>query len=171
MIKFSSYLLALIVLASFIANAQSPTATKAVATITATANVVGGNVDLVVMKDMEIEIASLSPTELTLDPQRNPQSGEIKIVGNPNSMVRVTYERESILRHEGGSSQLFFTYNLSGGTSVVQSQSILLTQNNQIRLSNEGTYYVWVGGRLSGIENIVPGNYDMELTVELEYIL
>jgi hypothetical protein len=42
--------------------------------------------------------------------------------------------------------------------------------NNQIRLSDKGVYYLWVGGRLSGVENIMPGNYDMELTLDLEYI-
>ena len=170
MIRLFKYLFVMSVLTGSIAHAQSLNAKQAVATITATANVVG-NVDLIVMKDMEFEIASLSPTELTVDPQSNPNSGEIKVVGTPNSLVRVTYKKESILHHEESASQLYFTYNLSGGPSVVQSQSILLTQNNQIRLSDEGVYYIWVGGRLSGIENIVPGNYDMELTLALEYIL
>ena len=170
MIRLFKYLLVMSVLTSSLAYPQSLKPNQAVATITATANVVG-NVDLIVMKDMEFEIASLSPTDLTVDPQSNSNSGEIKVVGSPNSLVRVTYEKESILHHEEGASQLYFTYNLSGGPSVVQSQSILLTQNNQIRLSDQGVYYIWVGGRLSGIENIVPGNYDIELTLALEYIL
>lgn len=169
MMRYLTFLIWIGVLVGCTAEAQEQN-TKAVATITATA-VVAGNVDLIVMKDMEFEIASLSSTELTVDPQNNPQSGEIKILGRPNSQVRVTYEREAILRAEGGSSQLFFTYNLSGGTSIVQSQSNLLTQNNQIRLSDEGVFYLWVGGRLTGIENIVPGNYGMELTLDVEYIL
>ncbi len=168
MIRLLKYLLVMSVLTPSLAYPQSPKGNQAMATVTATANVVG-NVDLIVMNDLEFEIASLSPNELTVDPQSNPNSGEIKIVGTPNSLVRVTYEKESILHHEGSESQLYFTYNLSGGPSVVQSQSILLTQNNQVRLSDQGVYYLWVGGRLSGIENIVPGNYDMELTLEVEY--
>ena len=169
MIRCLTYLITISVLVGCTADAQQPNA-KAVATITATAVVVG-SVDLIVMKDMEFEIASLSATELTVDPQSNPQSGEIKLVGTPNSLVRVTLERQSILHHEGGVSQLFFTYNLSGSSSAVQSQTILLTQNNQIRLSDKGVYYLWVGGRLSGIENIVPGNYNMDLTLDVEYVL
>jgi len=170
MIKLFNYILVVSVLAGSIAHAQSPGTNRGVATITASATVLG-NVDLVVMKDLEFEIASLSATELIVNPQGNPNSGEIKIVGNPNSLVRVTFERESILRHESSQSQLYFTYNLSGGLSAVQSQSILLTQNNQVRLNDQGVYYLWVGGRLSGIENIVPGNYQMDLAIELEYIL
>jgi hypothetical protein len=169
MIRLFNNIFAISIVTGSVALAQSVSAQHAVATITASATVLG-NVDLIVMKDLEFEINSLLSTELNVNPQNNPYSGEIKIVGNPNGLVRVTYERQSILRHESGVSQLYFTYNLSGGPSVVQSESNLLTQNNQIRLSDQGVYYLWVGGRLTGIENIIPGNYDMQLTLELEYI-
>lgn len=141
----------------------------AIAMITASATVVG-NVDLIIMRNMDFELSSLSPTELTLNPQSDARAGQMKIVGSPNSVVRVTYERQSILRHEAGGSQLFFAYNLSGGPDLIQSKSSLLTQDTQVRLSDQGAYYLWVGGRLSGIENILPGNYSMELTIELEYV-
>ena len=167
--SFFKYLLAVGVLTGFIARSQSLKPDRVVATITASATVVG-NVDLIVMKDLDFQLSGLSSTELMVDPQSNSQSGEIRIVGSPNSLVRVMYEKESILRREGVGTQLFFTYSLSGGPSVLQSQSTLLTMNNQIRLSDKGVYYLWVGGRLSGVENIMPGNYDMELTLDLEYI-
>jgi len=170
MIKFFKYLFAISMLVACISDAQSLKPNQAVATITASATV-EGNVDVIVMKDLEFEITSLSPTELIVDPQKNPFSGEIKIVGNPNSLVRVTNERESILRHENGQLQLYFRYILSGNTSEVQRESVLLTQNNEVRLSDRGAYYLWVGGQLSGLENIIPGNYGMELTIEVEYIL
>ena len=170
MTRYLTYLITIGVLVGFTADAQQLKTNLVVATITASAVVVG-NVDVIVVKDLEFEIASLSQTELIVNPQSNPHSGEIKIVGNPNSLVRVTNERQSILRHESGQSQLYFTYNLSGGASVVQSQSTLITQNNQIRLSDEGVYYLWVGGQLSGLENIIPGGYTMDLAIEVEYIL
>ena len=142
---------------------------QAIATITASATVVG-NVDLIIMKDMDFELSSLTPADLAVNPQNDLRAGQMKIIGSPNSLVRVTYERQSILRHEAGGSQLYFAYNLSGGPDLIQRESILLSQNNQIQLSDQGVYYLWVGGRLSGIENIVPGNYYMELSIELEYI-
>jgi len=151
-------------------HAQSQRSDQAAATITASANVVG-NVDLIVLKDMDFEISTLSPADLTVNPQSDPRAGQMKIVGIPNSLVRVTYVRESVLRHEKGGSQVHFTYNLSGGVSDVQRKSVLLAQNNQFRLSDKGAYYLWVGGGLSCMENIVPGNYVTELTIELEYIL
>jgi hypothetical protein len=150
-------------------NPQAKSGGPAVATITASATVVG-NVDLIIMKNMDFELSSLSPTDLILNPQSDSRAGHMKIVGSPNSIVRVTFERQSILRHEAGGSQLYFAYNLSGGSDVIQSQSTLLTQNNQISLSDAGVYYLWVGGTLSGIENLQPGSYYMELTIELEYI-
>jgi hypothetical protein len=167
--KFFKHIFVICVVTGSVVHAQSSSAQHAVATITASATVVG-NLDLIVMRDLEFEIASLSPTELIVDPQKNQHAGEIKIIGSRNSLVRLTFETQSVLRHESGQSLLYFTNNLSGSGSEVQRESILLTQNNQIRLNDRGMYYVWVGGRLSGLENVMPGNYDMELTVELEYI-
>jgi hypothetical protein len=123
------------------------------------------------MKDLEFEVSSLTPTDLIVDPQKDSHSGQIKIVGYPKSLVRVTNEKQSILQHESGQSQLYFTYNLSGSTDNVQRKSILLTQNNEIKLSDGGVYYLWVGGQLSDLENIMPGNYTMELKIDVEYIL
>ena len=90
MIRYLTHVLAMSMLIGYITGAQ--TKTQVVATITTTANVVG-NVDLIVMKDLEFEIGSLSATELNVDPQSDAHSGEIKIVGNPNSLVRVTNEK------------------------------------------------------------------------------
>ncbi len=167
MIKNLTYLLAISLLIGYIANAQNTG--QVVARITASANVVG-NVDLIVMKDLEFEVGTLSPTDLIVNPQSDSHSGLIKIIGYPNSVVRITNEKQSILRHENGQSQLFFTYNVSGSTGNIQKESILLTQN-EVKLSDRGEYYLWVGGQLSSLENIMPGNYTMELKIDVEYIL
>jgi hypothetical protein len=168
MMKYFPYVLTCSILVGYSANAQKTD--QVVATITATANVVG-NVDLVVMKDLEFEVRSVTPTDLIVDPQKDTHSGLIKIVGFPKSLVRVTNELQSILIHESGQSQLFFTYNLSGSAENVQGKSILLLHNSEITLSDGGVYYLWVGGKLSGLENIIPGTYTMELKINVEYIL
>ncbi|MGD0036994.1 MAG: hypothetical protein ABSC53_06850 [Bacteroidota bacterium] len=162
------YLFAISLLIGYIADAQNTG--QVVAKITASANVVG-NVDLIVMKDLEFEVSNLSSTDLIVDPQRDAHSGQIKIAGYPNSLVRITNEKQTILQHENGQSQLYFTYNVSGSTDNVQVKSILLTQNNEVKLSDGGVYYLWVGGQVSGLENIIPGNYTMELKIDVEYIL
>lgn len=169
MTRVFKYMLVIGFLTGSVAHAQSPGTNKVVATITATANVVG-NVDLIVMRDLEFEVGSLSPTELIVNPQSDARCGEIKIVGSPNGQVRVTNEKQSVLQHEGGQSQLYFTYNLSGNTADIQPESVLLTQNNEIRLNDQGVYYLWVGGELSGLEDIMPGNYSMDLTIDVEYV-
>ena len=168
MIKYLTYLLVTSLLIGYITVAQETN--QVVAKITASANVVG-NVDLVVMKDLEFEVGSLSTADIIVDPQSDSHSGHIKIVGSPNSLVRITNEKQSILQHENGQSQLYFTYNVSGNIDNVQQKSVLLTQNNEVRLSDGGLYYLWVGGWLSGLENIMPGNYTMELKIDVEYIL
>jgi hypothetical protein len=166
--RYLTYLLAMSMFIGYTADAQKTN--KVVATITATANVVG-DVDLIVLKDLVFAVGSLTPTELFVDPQKDSHSGQIKLIGSPKSLVRVTNEKQSILQHENGQSQLFFTYNISGSTDNVQGKSILLTQNNEVKLSDGGVYYLWVGGQLSGLENIIPGNYTMELKIDVEYIL
>ena len=166
--RYLTYVLAMCMLIGYIANAQ--TATQITTKITTTANVIG-NVDLIVMKDLEFVVSSLTPTELIVDPQSDSHSGQIKIVGYPNSLVRITNENQSILLHENGQSQLTFIYNLSGSTGNIQRKSILLTQSNEIKLSDGGVFYLWVGGQVSGLENIIPGNYTMELKIDVEYIL
>jgi hypothetical protein len=168
MMRYLTYVLAMSMLIGYIADAQK--ATQITTKITATANVIG-NVDLIVMKDLEFDVSSLTPTELIVDPQSDLHSGQIKIVGYPNSLVRITNENQSILQHENGQSQLYFIYNVSGSTDNVQRKSILLRQNNQVKLSDGGLYYLWVGGQVSGLENIIPGNYTMELKIDVEYIL
>lgn len=166
--RYLTYLLTISLLIGYIAYAQEKN--QVVAKITASANVVG-NVDLVVLKDLEFEVGSLSTTNIIVDPQSDSHSGQIKIIGSPNSLVRITNEKQSILQHESGLSQLYFTYNVSGNIDNVQQKSVLLTKNNEVRLSDGGLYYLWVGGWISGLENIIPGNYTMELKIDVEYIL
>jgi hypothetical protein len=166
--KNVTYICAFCLFVGTVANAQKMG--QAVAKITASANVVG-NVDLVVMKDLEFEVSTLSSTDLIVDPQKDSHSGQIKIVGSPKSLVRITNAKQSILQHESGQSQLYFSYNVSGNTDNIQAKSILLIQNNEVKLSDGGVYYLWVGGQLSGLENIMPGNYTMELKIDVEYIL
>ena len=145
--------------------------TKKMATITATATVRGNHADIIVIKHLRFKFANLRQAELAIDPQRDPRSGEIEIVGNSNSLVRLMNSKESILSYEGGRSQVCLTYNLSGNPDEVQTKSVLLTQDNhEIRLSNGGVYYLWVGGKLSGLQNIMPGEYSPELAIELDYI-
>jgi hypothetical protein len=168
--KHLTYLLAVALLFTCTMDAQFGRKNEVVATITATATIVG-NVNMIIVKDLEFEVDSLSSTALIVNPQSDPRSGEIKIIGNPNSLIRVTNEKMSVLQHENGQSQLYFTYNLSGSTTEIQRKSALLTQNNVVRLSDRGVFFLWVGGQLSGLENISPGNYTMDLTIEVEYIL
>ena len=151
------------------AQSQSIRGQHTVATINATARV-EGNLDLIVLKDLEFELSTLTPSELTIDPQKSPSSGEIKIIGTPNALIRLTYETQSILRHQNQQSILYFTNNLSGNISELQRESVIIKHENQIRLDDHGVYYIWVGGNLSGVQDIVPGQYIMDFALQLEYM-
>jgi hypothetical protein len=168
-VRISWCVCAACVLAGPAAHAQTGGTGPDRATITATANIVG-TIELIVIKNMDFEVSRLSPVDFSIDPQRDSLAGHMKFVGTPNSLVRVTYELETVLSHEGSASKLRFTYNISGGGSRIQKESVLLVRDNQVMLSDKGEYYLWVGGSLSGIENIVPGNYEAEFMIKLEHI-
>ncbi|MBN2189141.1 MAG: hypothetical protein JW699_06785, partial [Chitinispirillaceae bacterium] len=120
-------------LAAGAAHAQTSAPDPGRATITATANIVG-SIELIVIKDIDFEVGHLSPADFSIDPQRDSLAGHMKITGAPNSLVRVTYELETVLSHEGGGSKLRFAYTISGGRSKTQKESTLLVQDNQVRL-------------------------------------
>lgn len=61
-------------------------------------------------------------------------------------------------------------YEISGNSIENQSTSELLdTENRSIQFSLEGRYYFWIGGRIN-ITNAVPGNYEGDFTIEIDYI-
>jgi hypothetical protein len=169
MIRRVNYLLAISLIAGFATHAQT-TKNKVMATVTARAKIMG-NVNLIVMKDMMVEIGEFGQTNLTVDPQNDPRCGEIEIVGSPNSLVRVASEKRSVIQHESGRSRVYFTSHFAGDTLDVQAESNALSQNDEVRLGGDGTFYIWIGGEFSGLEDIIPGNYILDLTIDVEYAL
>ncbi len=168
MTQFFKYMIAISVATCSMAYAQINN-NKVNATLTATANVIG-NVDLIIIRDMVVEIVDSTQTELTVDPQSDPRCGEFKIIGSPNSLVRVATDKRSVIRNKTGQSQVYFAGRMAGGTLDIQSQSDLIAPGDEVKLNGEGGFYIWIGGEFTGLEGILSGNYTMALTIAVEYV-
>lgn len=134
------------------------------------ARIVESSIDLVTIQEMQPENVQPSQGEIFIDPIANASAGLLKAEGSSNSPVRITFQRQLELRHAEGSSDLLFTYEVSGNTTDNQSASELLNEDSRdLQLNEEGEYFIWVGGRVN-IENAENGRYEGEFTVEMEYL-
>lgn len=140
------------------------------ATVTATATVISTTVELLAIKDMELELYEFLGEDIEINPVSDTRAAVMKIVGGPKTTVRVTFDPNGVLRHETENSKMLFSYRMSGNTEQVQNGSQMLRATNQVTLGATGEYYLWLGGILSVTDQLYPGNYDLEFTIEMEYI-
>lgn len=141
-------------------------------TITASAQVIGGDIDLETISDMGIIDAQRTQggDELYINPVFDPQAGIMRARGTPGAQIRVSFlEEMQITRREGGGS-IFFVYEISGYPGDNQRESELLTLiEHELHFNVDGEFYFYIGGRVD-LSEAVPGNYDGEFTLEIEYI-
>jgi hypothetical protein len=113
---------------------------------------------------------SASTTEIYINPRSDANAGLMRIVGSPNNLITVSYIERQELTRVGGGSSLFFEYEVSAAAQDDQLTSEQLTlESRQIRLSNNGEYYFWIGGRLN-LEGITFGLFEGEFTLEIDNI-
>lgn len=119
-----------------------------------------------------INFGRVSPgmTEIYINPRQDAGAGIMRITGQPNTLVRVSFlERRELIRI-GGGQNLFFNFEVSAASEDDQFISEPLTmENRQIALSENGDYYFWIGGRMD-LQGISFGQYEGEFTLEIDYI-
>lgn len=167
--KTIQILLALLVF-TITADAQGSVYDPSVSSVTATASVVASTVQLFAIRNMDLALYDFLGTDLEINPVSDTRAAEMKILGVPKTTVRVTFDPNGILRHETENSAMVFNYRMSGNTTQVQSGSQLMPATNQVTLGETGEYYLWLGGILSVSDQLFPGNYVLEFTIQLEYI-
>lgn len=140
--------------------------------ISASATVIGNSIELLTISEMSlVEASQMAEEEMVyINPIFDPEAGILKALGQPHSLVRVSYisERE-IFRKEGPGSLVFY-YEVSGFGSDSQRESELLEDlEREVRLNENGEFYFWIGGRVN-LQNAISGSYEGEFTIEIEYI-
>ncbi len=140
--------------------------------ITASAEVIGSDIEFLTISDMGIIDAQRTQggDELYINPVFDPEAGIMRARGTPGAQIRVSFlEEMEITRREGGGS-IFFVYEISGYPGNNQRESELLTLiEHELLFNEEGEFYFYIGGRVD-LSEALPGNYDGEFTLEIEYM-
>lgn len=140
--------------------------------ITASATVVSNGIEMETISDIGVLRASQlqDGDEVVINPVFDSEAGIMRARGQPNAEIRVSYLSEmEVARREGG-GVIVFNYLVSGYPDFNQEASELLNLlEYQVRFNDEGEYYFWIGGEID-LSDALPGNYDGEFTIEIEYM-
>lgn len=142
---------------------------KVEAKINISANVVS-SIELITVKS--ITIGSLQPgqQEVYINSINDINSGYMIAVGAPGADFRLNFERTRTLTQVNGDGTLEFEYELSGNNIEDQNSAEYIEQDfRNLKFNSEGQFHIWVGGTLD-LRNALPGNYDGDFTIEIEYI-
>ena len=140
--------------------------------ISASATVVGGDIDISTITDMGIIDAQRTQegSVLYINPVFDTQAGIMRASGNPGAQIRVSYLSEMVIERREGEGTITFNYEISGFESNNQRESELLDQiERELRFNEDGEFYFFIGGTVD-LSNALPGNYDGEFTMEIEYM-
>jgi len=163
------FLLLFLPLATF-TQTQDETGTSV--NITASATVVSNGIELETISDIGILQASQlqDGDEVVINPVFDPEAGIMRASGQPNAEIRVSYLTEMEVARREGPGLIFFEYQVSGYPGDNQRESELLDLlEREVRFNEDGIFYFWIGGRID-LSEALPGNYDGEFTIEIEYM-
>ncbi len=170
--NFVTISLLIFVLSSIVLPAQNNNGGGASVSITASATVIGGDIDIQTIADMGIIDAQRvqEGNVLYINPVFDPQAGIMRASGNPGAQIRVSYIPEMVIARREGEGSITFLYQISGFEGDNQRESELLDQiERELRFNDEGVFYFYIGGTVD-LSNALPGNYDGEFTMEIEYM-
>ncbi len=140
--------------------------------ISASATVVGGDIEVETISDMGIIDAQRMQQDniVYINPIFDPEAGIMRARGNPGALIRVSYLEEMEVSRREGPGSLFFVYEVSAFAGDNQRESELLDQiERELRFNEEGEFFFFIGGRVD-LSQALPGNYDGEFTIEIEYM-
>jgi hypothetical protein len=136
------------------------------------------NVTATILSAIEVETLSninfgrVEPgvNRVSINPRVDAGAGLMRLSGQPNSDVSISFiESRELFRTDGG-TPLIFNFEISGNQDFDQFVSEPLTQENrQISLSQTGEYFFWIGGSMD-LQGSSFGSYEGEFTIEIDYI-
>jgi len=128
------------------------------------------SIELITVNSMTVGNAQPGQELITINPITDLNAGFMIAVGTPQAEFRLDYFTERRLTQIGGPGFLIFRYFLSGSVLEEQSTSELFnTDNRNLRFNEEGRFYIWVGGEVN-LSNALPGDYEGDFTIEIDYI-
>ena len=107
---------------------------------------------------------------IIVNPVNDLNAGYMIAFGTPEAEFRLDYELEMQLTRIEGNGSLTFRYEMSGNSIEDQTSSeIIEYEDRNLRFNSDGVFYIWVGGEVN-LENALPGNYEGDFTIEIDYI-
>lgn len=119
-----------------------------------------------------INLGRVSPGQefVTINPREDPGAGLLRVSGSPGMLFRVSFQETRELVRIGGGRNLMFTYDVSGAQTDNQLLSEPITRENRdLRMSDDGEFFFWVGGTLD-LQGDIFGQYEGEFTIEVDFI-
>ncbi len=162
-------------LSGSVISAQEPagSAVRTSLNISASAIVVGPDIDLETISDIQIVEARRQQdgsSDIYINPVFDPEAGKMRARGQPGAQIRLSYLQEMIVARREGTGSLMFRFEVSGHPGDNQNESELLDIIERlVRFSDEGFFYFWIGGRVD-LSQALPGTYEADFTIEIEYI-
>lgn len=128
-------------------------------------------IELIIVNSINFTDVEAVEGNLTVNPIDNISAGFFIAKGNPGSEFKIDYIPVYEINRTGGPGTLTIEYKISVNPIEEQRSSTLIDFNEgtTFRFNSEGKYYIWVGGT-TNIENTPPGKYDVNFTLELDYI-
>lgn len=128
------------------------------------------SIELITLKNMEFGQVQPGNKTLYISPIEDETAGKMLARGIPNARIKVSYFKEWELTSDRSDKKLQFFYEVAGNTEDNQATAeLLLADNRELQLNEEGAYYFWIGGR-TNVTEAEPGNYEGEFTIEIEYM-
>jgi len=128
------------------------------------------SIELITVQNIRLDNIEPENDQYYISPVNDINAGHMIANGNANADIRITYQAEQELTQTNGRGIINIRYQLSGNTTNDQITSeILDADNRNLNFNNQGRYFIWVGGTIF-IDEYIPGNYEGEFTIEIEYI-
>ncbi|MDR8390855.1 DUF4402 domain-containing protein [Aliifodinibius sp. S!AR15-10] len=128
------------------------------------------SIEMITLKSMRLSGAEANNNIIEIDPTTSANAGKMVAYGTPNSEIRISYLPSRELTRMQGTESLTFNYQIAGNQQEDQvSAEIMDVENRDFSFNEDGQFFLWIGGSVN-ISSAVPGNYQGDFTLEIEYI-
>jgi len=126
-------------------------------------------IEVITLSDIDAGTVLPGQQEKVIDPITDGGAGTLRLEGQANSSVQISYSQQVTMTNLNTTQPLLMNYMISGSVETNQANSVLFTTNPAtVTLNAEGIYYIWIGCRFS-LRRLVPGQYDGDFILEVEY--
>ncbi len=126
-------------------------------------------IEMITLADIDVGTVLPSEDVLRLDPRTDQGAGIIALLGRQNASVQVSFSAQVEMSNVITDQSLTVKYTVAGNGENDQAASSLLTANPAtVQLNASGEYYLWIGCEFS-LLNLVPGQYDGDFAIEVDY--